>query len=76
MTSDDDARWCKDQLKKFVGYEIVSICEDPENNSYGLVIERSDDIDAAALGANRTLLWIDCDPEGNGPGFVSIEENA
>lgn len=69
MTSDEDARYCLEQCKKLIGYQIVSICEDPENNSYGLMVEK---IDGPKTDAK--LCWIDCDPEGNGPGFLQIED--
>lgn len=70
MTSDEDARYCAEQCKQLIGYQIVGICQDPENNSYGFILER----DPHGEPISTKHAWIDCDPEGNGPGFVSIED--
>ena len=71
MTSDEDARYCAEQCKELIGYCIVGICQDPENNSYGFILEPADD---AELAGETKHAWIDCDPEGNGPGFVQVED--
>jgi hypothetical protein len=53
-----------------VGYTIVGVALDEENESYGLVIERKNPKDPY----DKKIVWVDCDPEGNGPGWLQVED--
>lgn len=66
----EDVEYAKEQCKKLIGYQITGICEDLENESYGLVVERINPKDAH----DKKLCWIDMDPEGNGPGWIQVED--
>lgn len=64
-------------LEQLVGSKILSITEDGEG-WYGLVLERP--IKSAApsrhiIGSEIVVAWISRDPEGNGPGWLQIEED-
>ena len=56
-------------LNALVGGKITGVVETPDNEDhfYGLEIK---------IGAGKTVTaWIQCDPEGNGPGFLSVQED-
>ena len=53
------------ELKQLIGGKITDTVVTEDEESYGFVVEKD--------GAKK-VCWVDCDPEGNGPGFVSIEE--
>lgn len=65
-----DVKFAAEECKKLVGFQIVGVCQDPENESYGLIIER----DPHGEPIERKLCWIDRDPEGNGPGWLQVED--
>ena len=57
-----------DEYSKIVGYKIVGIAQDdsdPDEIWEGLVLLK---------GTKRKIAWIQRDPEGNGSGFLSIED--
>jgi hypothetical protein len=57
-----------DEYSKIVGYKIVGIAQDdsdPDDIWEGLVLLK---------GTKRKIAWIQRDPEGNGSGFLSIED--
>lgn len=49
-------------LKPLVGARIEGLAYDPGSECYGLRLD------------NGKIAWIQCDPEGNGAGFLSIEK--
>jgi hypothetical protein len=49
-------------LKPLLGRKIVDLIEDSDDGSYGFQLD------------NGTLVWVLCDPEGNGPGHLEIEK--
>ncbi len=63
-----DAEYAAKECEKLVGYEIVGVCRDPENGSYGLIISKEEP------EPSQKLCWIDMDPEGNGPGWIQVED--
>ena len=76
MTSKDDAEFCLEQLKDKVGLgaQVISFLVDPgsddewgEDYGFGLLVKTKEN--------EEIRLWISADPEGNGPGFVHIEEH-
>ena len=66
----DDVTFAADQLKQLVGFQIVDTVMTEDGESYGFIVQR----DQHGKSIERKVCWIDCDPEGNGPGWVSIQE--
>lgn len=54
------------QLKPLVGGRITAVLQTPDNESFGFVITLPD--------RTKRRVWVDCDPEGNGPGHLNIEQ--
>ena len=54
-----------EQAKQLVGFTVEGVCHTNDFESFGLTLRR---------GKHRLTVWVDCDPEGNGPGHLSIEE--
>jgi hypothetical protein len=46
--------------KRLLGRTIVQIAEDDEDDTAGFILDNGD------------VVWVMCDPEGNGPGFLDI----
>lgn len=72
MTSEGDAKWALEKIvNELVGGTITGVISTPDTNefSYGFIVQHG-------KGDNKVekRCWIDCDPEGNGPGFIQIEE--
>jgi hypothetical protein len=53
------------QAKRLVGFTVEGVCHTEDGASFGLALRR---------GKERLNVWVDCDPEGNGPGHLQIEE--
>ena len=53
------------QAQQFVGARLVAVCNTPDFSSFGLKLR---------MGDKTVVAWVDCDPEGNGPGHLNIEE--
>ena len=51
--------------EKLVGCRIMSALLSEDSESFGLLL-------AGKKGPIQ--VWVNCDPEGNGPGWLSIEE--
>lgn len=64
-----DVQYAIKKAKALVGYQIVGVCEDKNNGSYGLVIQQG----PHGNPTDEKLVWIDRDPEGNGPGWITVE---
>jgi hypothetical protein len=62
----EDVTYAANELKKLVGGTIVATTITEDKESYGFVVERK---------GKRTTCWVDCDPEGNGPGWIQMEGN-
>lgn len=70
MTSKDDAKYALGMAnKELIGASIVGTAtndaEYDDEYCWGLVVEKN---------GQKLVCWIDADPEGNGPGFMQIEE--
>ena len=55
------------QAQQLVGFTVESICHTEDFTSFGLTLRR---------GRKTLNVWVDCDPEGNGPGHLNVEEEA
>jgi len=66
----EDVKYAADQLKALVGWRIVATMVTEDGESYGFVVER----DPHGKPIERKKCWVDCDPEGNGPGWIQIED--
>jgi hypothetical protein len=54
-----------EQAKRLVGFTIEGVCQTDDGESFGLRLRR---------GKHHINVWVDCDPEGNVPGHLAIEE--
>ena len=53
------------QAQQLVGAVVESVCHTQDFSSFGLRLQ----------GNGKTVVaWVDCDPEGNGPGHLNLEE--
>lgn len=66
----EDVSYAADRLKELVGWQIVGTVTTEDRESYGFIVQR----DPHGKPIERKTCWIDCDPEGNGPGWIAIEE--
>jgi len=66
----EDVIFAANELKKLIGYTIVDTVVTEDDSSYGFIVER----DPHGKPIERRVIWVDCDPEGNGPGWLSIGE--
>jgi hypothetical protein len=71
-----DVEYAADQLKELVGFKIIDTVVTPDNSSYGFIVERADEVETHVFGPERKVCWVDCDPEGNGPGWLNIEASS
>lgn len=53
--------------KKLIGCRITGALISDDGESFGFRVENGGPDGPIAV-------WVDCDPEGNGPGWLSIEE--
>lgn len=59
---DDTLDWFVKKYSKLIGKQVVQVAKsDDEEPFYGLVFD------------DGTVAWIQCDPEGNGPGFLQLQ---
>ncbi len=68
----EDVKFAADELKKLIGWQIVDTVMTPDNESYGFIVQK----DPHGEPIERKVCWVDCDPEGNGPGWISVQEQA
>ena len=62
----NDAKYSAEEInKRLVGGKITDVVVTPDNDAFGFIVKRPKE---PAL-----VCWVDCDPEGNGPGFLNIE---
>jgi len=73
MTSGEaNCKYMIEQLQPFRGAVLGRpVTEDTDNGSppegfFGLTLKRKD--------GKAFVLWVNCDPEGNGPGWLDIQE--
>ena len=67
---EDDHKYMLEHLDPIIGTGIVGIAVDDETFSepcYALRVKKS-------KNGPVKLVWIMCDPEGNGPGHLNIED--
>jgi hypothetical protein len=73
----DGEAWNLEHLRQLIGYTVTSIgCEAADGDytyedEYCLVMESQQ---PTTTRKPPLLVWILCDPEGNGPGHLSIEQ--
>ena len=67
---EEDVKYAVKRLEKLVGWQIVGTVSTPDDTSYGFVVQR----DSHGTAIQKKVCWVDCDPEGNGPGWIQIEE--
>jgi hypothetical protein len=61
-----DIKFASDNvLKRLVGATITESILTEDGESYGFRAEK---------GGKSFIVWVDCDPEGNGPGWLQIED--
>lgn len=67
-----ESHYMEQHLGQLVGGTIVGMCSDKpepgEPTFYGLLVLMDN-------GERRRIAWIQCDPEGNGPGHLAIEDD-
>ncbi len=71
MTSKQDAQFCLKRLQNEIGLgaKVIGYLEDPTPDYYGfgLLVKTKEN--------EEIQLWISADPEGNGPGFIHMEDH-
>lgn len=74
MTSKEDAQFCLKRMQdEIMGAKVIGFLEDPgsdewgEDYGFGLLVKTKEN--------HELRLWISADPEGNGPGFVHMEDH-
>ena len=66
----EDVKFAAEQLKALVGFKIVDTVISDDNESYGFIVQSP----TVRGHTKKKVCWVDCDPEGNGPGWLQIEE--
>lgn len=69
MTSEGDSKWLQKAMKELINYVITAVDEPDEDGFFDIHLRKS-----ANLADPHIKLTPSCDPEGNGPGFLFIEE--
>jgi hypothetical protein len=54
-----------EQAKRLVGFTVEDAHLSEDGETFALTLRR---------GKQWLTVWVDCDPEGNGPGHLQIEE--
>jgi hypothetical protein len=62
MRHNGNVAYLTKQLEPYMGAKIVGFADD-EEGVFGLIIQK---------GKQKKVLWVLCDPEGNGPGFLEL----
>ena len=60
------------EIKQLIGFTIVDVVVTKDKESWGFIVERQPVPGVSKLA--EKICWVDCDPEGNGPGFIKVEE--
>lgn len=64
----------KDELLGFTIVQAVTT-PDEEDGAFGFVALKNEvDENGKPVKTIKKIVWIDCDEEGNGPGFLNINE--
>jgi len=53
-----------EKIQTLVGSKIINAATTADGESFGIVIKK---------GKTETVLWVNCDPEGNGSGWLDCE---
>jgi len=70
MTTDSEYM-SQEILEKLVGWRIVGSALSDDGESFGLIVQSPRH--NVNEGPKRKTVWVDCDAEGNGPGWLNIE---
>ena len=66
MTSAGDSKFLRDQLASdFIGARIIGVSQPDDDGFFDITIEIRND---------KFTMTLSADPEGNGPGFLFIDE--
>lgn len=69
----EDVKYAADRLMdELVGFTIVGVVMSHDPESYGFRVQRP----RGGTKVEKKVVWVDCDPEGNGPGWLSIEASS
>ena len=60
----DNAEFQVNDLRGFLGATLTDIVTDGDG-FVGLVVRSKEKVE--------TVLWVQCDPEGNGPGWIAVQ---
>ena len=66
----EDVSFAVEELEKLVGYQIVGTTVTPGREFYGFIVQK----DPHGEAVDKKTCWVDRDPEGNGPGWIQIED--
>ena len=61
------------QARQLVGGTIIATLQDEPGTARGTANEGSFGFQVRTLKGQVLDVWVDCDPEGNGPGHLEIE---
>lgn len=62
------------EYKKLVGMKVMGIVVDPGEDGF-IPMVFGIQLSGTTKGKKKNIIaWILCDPEGNGPGFLSVED--
>ena len=59
--------WEIGNASRLIGFKVVTVLRTNNGESFGLKLKK---------GKETLSVWVDCDPEGNGPGHLHIEDEA
>jgi hypothetical protein len=65
----EDVEHAAEHLHQLIGFKIVEVMRTEDSSSYGFIVEGP----RVRGKIKRKECWVDRDPEGNGPGWLQIE---
>jgi len=61
-----ECEWFAESIEPIIGTRIVNAVVSTDKESWGFRV--------AFPNGKFKIVWVSCDPEGNGPGFLDIEK--
>jgi len=61
-----ESEWFAENIQEIIGTRIVNAVVSNDKESWGFRV--------AFPNGKFKIVWVSCDPEGNGPGFLDIEK--